>query len=205
MEKVVLPESVTSIGRKTFYGCSSLNSVTIPNSVTSIGEYAFAGCSALESIVIPKSVSTIKNNAFNCLKEIHFKGFLPDSYGNIFSQCTNLSVMSLNDPVPPTVASNVFASTKYRTGTLYVPVKALEAYANTSPWYAWGNIRPLSELKLDDDVQDRIVDITLPDIDEQNDEAEYYTLDGTKVGTPSRSGVYVVKKNGKSRKVFMKL
>jgi len=40
---VTIPNSVTSIGDNTFYGCSSLTSVTIPNSVTSIGALAFYG------------------------------------------------------------------------------------------------------------------------------------------------------------------
>ena len=36
--------SVTTIGNRAFWDCSSLTSVTIPNSVTSIGDYAFQGC-----------------------------------------------------------------------------------------------------------------------------------------------------------------
>jgi len=42
--KLVIPNSVTSIGYKAFYKCSSLKSITIPNSVTSIGDWAFYGC-----------------------------------------------------------------------------------------------------------------------------------------------------------------
>ena len=51
--RIVIPESitfenslysVTSIGERAFYWCSSLTSVTIPNSVTSIGDYAFTMC-----------------------------------------------------------------------------------------------------------------------------------------------------------------
>ena len=56
--------SVTSIGERTFYICSSLTSVTIPNSVTSIGNFAFYECSNLTSVTIPNSVTSIGNYAF---------------------------------------------------------------------------------------------------------------------------------------------
>ena len=62
---LVIPNSVTSIGERAFYGCSGLTSVTIPNSVTSIGEKAFYGCSGLTSVTIPNSVTSIGNYAFS--------------------------------------------------------------------------------------------------------------------------------------------
>ena len=45
-------DSVTSIGKYTFYGCYSLTSITIPDSVTSIGEGAFTFCPSLTSVYI---------------------------------------------------------------------------------------------------------------------------------------------------------
>ncbi|MBQ3805844.1 MAG: leucine-rich repeat protein [Prevotella sp.] len=60
----LIPNSVTSIGYRAFYGCSGLTSVTIPNSVTSIGGSAFYKCSGLTSITIPNSVTSIGDSAF---------------------------------------------------------------------------------------------------------------------------------------------
>ena len=68
-----ISNSVTSIGDRAFYGCSSLQSITIPNSVTSIGDWAFGFCSSLQSITIPNSVTSIGDSAFggcSSLKEI---------------------------------------------------------------------------------------------------------------------------------------
>lgn len=49
---IIIPNSVTCIGEKVFYGNSGLTSVTIPNSVTSIRDQAFKGCSNLTKIII---------------------------------------------------------------------------------------------------------------------------------------------------------
>ncbi len=64
IKKVVIKDSVTSIGGGAFSGCTGLTSITIPDSVTSIGDRAFYGCSGLTSITIPDSVTSIGDGAF---------------------------------------------------------------------------------------------------------------------------------------------
>jgi len=60
---VVIPNSVTVIGRRAFYGTANLSSITIPNSVVRIEELAFNNTS-LRSIVLPDSVVHIGMDAF---------------------------------------------------------------------------------------------------------------------------------------------
>ena len=50
IRRVVIPDSVTSIGDGAFSSCSRLASVVIPDSVTSIGSSAFQNCSSLASV-----------------------------------------------------------------------------------------------------------------------------------------------------------
>ena len=61
----VIPDSVSCIGDRAFYRCSSLSSVVIPDSVTSIGKCAFRGCTSLTDIVIPDCVTSIEDGAFS--------------------------------------------------------------------------------------------------------------------------------------------
>ena len=44
LSEIVIPSSVTSIGKGAFYVCDSLSEIVIPSSVTSIGDSAFYGC-----------------------------------------------------------------------------------------------------------------------------------------------------------------
>ena len=65
VDKVTIPDGVTSIGDYTFYGCTNFTHVTIPSSVTSIGHYAFYGCTNLIHVTIPDSVTSIGSSAFD--------------------------------------------------------------------------------------------------------------------------------------------
>ena len=61
---IEIPNSVTSIGKLTFYDCEELTSVTIPSSVTSVGYEAFRECSKLQSVTIAGTISSINADMF---------------------------------------------------------------------------------------------------------------------------------------------
>ena len=61
--KVIIGDTVTSIGRLAFYGCTSLSSLTIGKNVTSIGESAFSGCN-LTNVILPDSITSLGESVF---------------------------------------------------------------------------------------------------------------------------------------------
>ena len=65
LSKVILPNSVISIGESAFWGCTGLVSITIPNSVTSIANEAFAYCENLNHITLPSCLTDIGWGAFS--------------------------------------------------------------------------------------------------------------------------------------------
>ena len=90
-----IPNTVTIIGNRSFYGCDNLRSVTFPDSVTSVGDNAFQWCENLTNIAIPNSVANIGFAAFNnCtgITAINFAGSM-EQWNNItFGENWNLYV-----------------------------------------------------------------------------------------------------------------
>ena len=64
LKTIQLPNSVTRINGKAFYGCSSLETILVPEHLVAIEDYAFYKCSKLEGIVLPSSLSSLGVNVF---------------------------------------------------------------------------------------------------------------------------------------------
>ncbi|MDE6792654.1 MAG: leucine-rich repeat protein, partial [Muribaculaceae bacterium] len=93
VQDLVIPETVTSIGDFTFYGCSNLTSVTLPETVTSIGSFTFYGCTGLTSVSLPEPLTSIGQSAFdNCkgLTSITLSKSLTNIGSGAFQNCDQL-------------------------------------------------------------------------------------------------------------------
>ena len=63
--KLILPDTITSIGEKAFMNCTSLKDVTIPSGVSVLSDYIFAGCKNLQFFASPDGITSIGKNAFD--------------------------------------------------------------------------------------------------------------------------------------------
>ncbi len=95
LEKVTIPNSITSIGDFAFSGCSSVRDFNIPKSVTEIGEGAFSSCDKLEYIDVDSGNTAYKSE----------KGSLCTRDGKVFLQYSIGRPNSETVLIPSTVRS----------------------------------------------------------------------------------------------------
>ena len=102
INKVIINQGVTNIGKYAFARCYNITSVTFPNSVTNIGENAFLNCNSLTDIDIGKGVTSISNNAFqDCTKLTNVT--IPNSVKTIgehaFYKCSKLTNITMGNGI----------------------------------------------------------------------------------------------------------
>ena len=59
MTSITIPDGVTTIGFRTFAGCTALNEITLPGGIESIEKGTFTGCTGLKKLVLPRNIKKI--------------------------------------------------------------------------------------------------------------------------------------------------
>ncbi len=98
--EVVIPDTVTVIGREAFAHRESLESVVIPRSVTEIDHGAFCWCTGLSTVVIPGTVKRVGARAFYWCEKLINATLCPgvDRIGrSAFEECHSLEFVDLYD------------------------------------------------------------------------------------------------------------
>lgn len=99
--KVVLPETVVTVGDFAFQNCESLAEIVLPEKLSSLGEFdyqVFSGCKSLKTVALPASVTSIGQNMFkNCssLTAVTFGGDVTLVDTQAFYGCTKLEALNL--------------------------------------------------------------------------------------------------------------
>ena len=163
LQKVILPNSVTSIGAGVFKGCFNLTEINLEEGLLEIGADAFAYCASLSTITVPSSVMSIQERAFNnCtnLAEIKLQEGLQTIGNGAFLGCASLSHFELPSTITSIgfetfqdcslqyVKSHIPAESLFEINgdefgncqVLYVPNGAKETYANTAGWNKFAEI-----------------------------------------------------------------
>jgi hypothetical protein len=172
---------VTSIGKWSFQGCTSLTSITIIDNIINIPSQAFDGCINLTSVIIPNSVTEIGEYAF--------------------SSCAKLNNIYCYAETPPYVDSPASRGSTafrgaYEQATLHVPEASIEAYENTSPWSQFGKIVALT----DNDPQP--TSLKTLKTDETVSPVATYSIDGRSISQPQRGLNIILMSDGTTKKIY---
>lgn len=103
LERIELPNTLTSIGEMAFSGLVGLEDINIPDSVTYIGKQAFSGCEALASdISLPSSLTHINSSTFySChnLKSVSIPSSVTYIGNAVFHNCVSLTSITIPSSV----------------------------------------------------------------------------------------------------------
>ena len=117
LEKVIMADSVETIGGYAFYRQRGLTTLDLSENLRIIGGGAFRECSGLTSVVIGKKIEEIE--------------------GYAFEGCASLSSVTIKALTPPTMDAitgwTVFDNTDPNL-VIYVPAESVNAYKTASGW-----------------------------------------------------------------------
>ena len=137
LEEVVLPSTLTTIGAAgsgVFQSCNNLKTIVLPESLTVLGKGSFQECTSLESINIPAGVTRIESDALRNtgLKSVEFHAGVTYFGAQAFRDCKQLTEVVINAP-EFTMEGNTFGimAAPYTPMTIRVANAEMKAYVES--------------------------------------------------------------------------
>ena len=118
LTKMVLPSSLTAIGKEAFQTCESLTAITIPASVKQIANEAFEDCKSITAMALPKGITAIAPQLFNgckALKSVTIPNGVTIIGGSAFKGCSSLTNITLPATVNEIETSAFFNCTNLKS------------------------------------------------------------------------------------------
>ena len=206
VDACVIADNCKFIYNDAFNGCTGLTSIEIQNSVTSIGRYAFYGCSGtlaincdiedaensdegwfygsmFSEVILGETMNKVGKYAFygsTSIKSLTIGGNVNRIGYYAFDNCTGLKSIYSNAVNPPACRDNAFHGDTKWDCSLYVPLESIEAYKAATAWRDFLSIK-------ENPFYSSLESIATMD---KND-APLYDLQGTQVVAPRPNGLYI--------------
>ncbi len=183
----ILPSMLTSLGKRAFYGCESLEQITVPRNLISISEEAFAKCVSLNKISYDNNclTDTLEENCFadcTALTTVVLPQKLAlrkdgGAVKNPFDGCTSLVAFEISNNEKITVDNGVaYVTDGSEKGIYLYPTGKIGEFSISSDVtfiddYAFAGAKSLTRIKFETNAAvDGKTDVTLVKI---NDYAFY--------------------------------
>lgn len=142
-QNTIIPNGITTIGRRAFFNCKGLTSISIPNSVTRIEDRSFCGCFSLTTIDFPEGLLTLGDTILeSCtnLKVLHLPSSIQSIGQCITKDCNAITDIYYESKTPFNISNNNFTISTYEKTILHVPYGTSNIYATRDGWKFFQNI-----------------------------------------------------------------
>lgn len=177
LRNVILPETLTTIGRKAFAN-TAVNFLSFPEGLREIGAEAFIG-TPLISVELPVATEGLGKSAFaDCakIKSVSFSRTTDNIAEKAFSNCRGIKSISVPRAVPPTVGTDAFLNVRYRDCVVAIPTLSYRDYLNALGWGAFTQLS--NSIFLDYEEVDENGS-AVPDTDSADEDVEVGVVENT--------------------------
>lgn len=221
LKEIIVPATVSEIGKRSFENCRSLTTVTFEanSQLKTIDNWAFYACHGLQSLAIPNGVTTIGDGAFwgcDYMTNVSLPSSMKSISDNGFEGCKSINKITIESTIPPTIFTNTFNKVN-KNIPLYVPDESVSLYKSAFGWKDFYNIKGNSTGVSELEESNYLINITNRSIEIKNATGKSiraFDISGRKVFETSKAldseqftvnnkGVYIIAIDNFKKKIMV--